>query len=344
MFNKFPFHRILGLFTLFSMSLTACNAAPILTAPESTSASDSTPATDFTPTLTPAPTETPTAVPTPTEIPDPTMPLGEVGKDAEGKYVKMENGDIARKVEYKNSAGEILYEGWAVEKTQDGGIPLWDFGNVNLIPFSLFVTYDVPGIHSIESLSHQDNINPEGGGGGSDSLTGVAIADLFHRKNINTKNISTSDQAEMQKFNIEVFNGVATLPLVTSTGESVEGKLGPETGFITIVVPYDSLVPTTENGVTEWLDPYPTSRSSFRSTVLGVDKDGNVIELLASETPLNELPDNLVRALALHLAASVIDKEDQTTQGFPLILQAYVRYADASGDEKVPDIIITRNP
>lgn len=331
MFNKFPCHRILVLFTLFSMSLTACNAAPTLTAPESTSAPDFTP--------TPRPTETPTVVPTPTEIPDPTMPLGEVGKDAEGTYVKMENGDIARKVEYKNSAGEILYEGWAVEKTQKGGIPLWDFGNVNLIPFSLFVTYDVPGIHSIESLSHQDNINPEGGGGGADSLTGLAIAHLFHRKNINT-----SDQAEMQKFNIEVFNGVATLPLITSTGEAVEGKLSSETGFITIVVPFDSLIPSEGNGVSEWLDPYSTSRRSFRSTVLGVDKDGNIIELLASETPLNELPDNLVRALALHLAASVIDKEDQTIQSFPIKLQSYVKYADASGDEKVPDIIITRNP
>ncbi len=43
MFNKFPFHRILGLFTLFSMSLSACNAAPALTTPKLTSDSDSTP-------------------------------------------------------------------------------------------------------------------------------------------------------------------------------------------------------------------------------------------------------------------------------------------------------------
>jgi len=322
-----------SLLLLLSIFLASCanvaTSAPA--APDSSALADST--------FTPLPTETQTVVPTPTETPDPNMPLGETGKDAEGKYVKMENGDIARKVKYKNSAGEILYEGWAVEKTQKGGIPLWDFGNVNLIPLSLFVAYDVPEGRSIESLSHQDNINPEGGGGGADSLTGLAIPQLFIRKNI-----SRQDQAEMTKFNIEVFNGVATLPLVTSTGESVEGILGPDTGFITIVVPYDSLVPAEGNGVSEWLDPYPTSRRSFRSVVLGVDKAGNVIELLASETPLNELPDNLVRALALHLAANVIQKEDQTTQGFPTVLQSYVKYADASGDEKVPDIIITRSP
>ena len=33
MFNKFPFYRILVLFTLFSMSLTACNAVPTATLP-----------------------------------------------------------------------------------------------------------------------------------------------------------------------------------------------------------------------------------------------------------------------------------------------------------------------
>jgi hypothetical protein len=60
MINKFPFSRILALLTLFSVSLTACTAAPALT---------DTPTAPTINTSTPTPTATPTAVPTPTEIP-----------------------------------------------------------------------------------------------------------------------------------------------------------------------------------------------------------------------------------------------------------------------------------
>ncbi len=55
MFNNFPFLRILVLFNLFGMSLTACNGAPTLTAPELTSVPESTPIPS--PTKTPTPTE-----------------------------------------------------------------------------------------------------------------------------------------------------------------------------------------------------------------------------------------------------------------------------------------------
>ena len=333
MFNKFPFHRILVLFTLFSMSLTACNAAPTLTAPESTSASDSSPAPDFT--LTPGPTETPTVVPTATEIPDPTMPLGETGKDAEGTYVKMENGDIARKIEYKNSAGEILYEGWAVEKTQKGGIDLLNITRYEkAAPVKLMIASNVLGGEALASLTSPDNPDVS-----HDSLMGAVYTALKPRYNIpDGDNDGISDLFD------KLGKGVLSLPFITSSGESVEGKLGPDTGFITIVVPYDSLDPATVNGVSEWLDPYSEPRLSFRSTVLGVDKDGNIIGLIASKEPFNELPDKLIRALVLFHPANIIKEEDQTTQGFPNILQHFVQSADAMGAEKVPDIIITRNP
>lgn len=328
MFNKFPFYRILVLFTLFSMSLTACNAAPTLTAPEATPVPIATP--------TPRLTEIPTVVPTPTEIPDPTMPLGETGKDAEGKYVKMENGDIARKVEYKNSAGEILYEGWVVEKTQKGGIPLLDYSDANLIPSWLLVDPAVLGGHEIQSLTHKDNIE---GSSGPDSLTAAAQTELYHQKNIDT-----SDQDAMRTFRLEVLEGIATVPIITSTGGVVESELGPKKGFITIVVPYESLVPAEGSGISEWLDPYPDSRRSFRSTALGVSSDGNTICLVGSQASLNELPDKLIRALDLLCFANIVDKVDQKETGFPSVLQHFVKFADAGGAEKVPDIIVTRNP
>ena len=76
MFNKFPFYRILVLFTLFSMSLTACNAAPTLTAPESTS------------TPTPQPTETQAPVPTPTETNTP-VPMSSLEQSVIGLLDEM---------------------------------------------------------------------------------------------------------------------------------------------------------------------------------------------------------------------------------------------------------------
>ncbi|GEM_PF-1835671 len=316
--------------TIAALILTACSQTSITSTPlrEFTLITDSTP--------TPRPTETPTAVPTATEIPDPTMPLGEVGKDAEGTYVKMENGDIARKIDYKNSKGEILYEGWAVEKTQKGGIPLLDIGEHNLIPTKLQVAANVEGGHEIASLTYIDNTEASSR---PNSLHGVVSPDLRLRLNIDIYN-----QSQNNDFWSKLFAGSLSIPYTTSTGKSVEGKLGPDTGFITIVVPYDSLDPATVHGVTEWLDPYHESRSSFRSTVLGVDKDGNIVGLIASKKPFNELPDKLIRALVLFHPENVIREEAQTTQEFTAMTQIYVQSADAMGDEKVPDIIITRNP
>ncbi|MDP1715846.1 MAG: hypothetical protein Q8L41_13985 [Anaerolineales bacterium] len=317
-----------SLLLLLSIFLASCaNVATSAPAAPDSSTLDSTP--------TPQSTETQTVVPTATEMPDPNMPLGEMGKDAEGKYVKMENGDIARKVEYKNSAGEILYEGWAVEKTQKGGITLLGTGGpYRAVPVKLMIASNVSGGEVFASLTSPDN--PDSG---FDSLNSVVGTALRARKNI-----SNSDLVGLNDYIDKLRKGELSLPFITSFGKSVEGFLGPDTGFITIVVPYDSLDPATVNGVTEWLDAYPESRSSFRSTVLGVDKDGNIVGLIASKKPLNELPDNITRMLLLYHAANIINDEDQTHQEWSNNLSIYILYADAKGDKKVPDIIITRNP
>ncbi len=286
-----------------------------------------------TPTPTTIPTNIPTITFTPTATPDPNAPEGTRGSDAQGEFIKMESGEIARKVEYKIATGEVLWTGWAIEKTQKGGISLIDIGGLNAVQTRLLVQPNIPGSENILSLTHPDNLESSNG---DNALTGVVSAALQTRMNI------LGDNAAVTPWFKQVSSGTATLPIITSTGEAVDVLLGPETGFITIVVSYDSLDSVTVTGVTEWLDPYSNSRASFRSMVVGVDEIGNAICLIGSEKPLNELPDKVIRMITLYHAGNIINDPDQTTQEWSDWLSVFVTYADAKGDKTVPDIIITR--
>ena len=144
-----------------------------------------------------------------------------------------------------------------------------------------------------------------------------------------------------------------TIPIITTSGTDEGGRpittrsevrLGPNTGVITIVVSYESLDPAKVPGVTEWLDPYPETRFSFRSTVLGVDVDGNAIVLIASEKPLNELPVKLIRALLLFGPENIFRQEDQTEPYFNINLSVWVINADQNPGETEPDIIVKLRP
>ncbi len=284
-------------------------------------------------TSTSAPTTIPTNIPTitftPTATPDPNAPEGTRGSDAQGEFIKMENGDIARKLDYKTATGEVLWAGWAVEKTQQGGISLLDSIETNAAQLRMFVQVDVPGSVSLVSLTHVDSLDSTTN---ANALTTIVYTAIKVRENI------TDVNAWFKLLRA----GNAFLSIITSTGETAEVRLGPETGFINIVVPYESLDPATMPGITEWLDPYPESRASFRSMVVGVDENGNAICLIGSEKPLNELPDKVIRMIALYHAGNIINDPDQTTQEWSDWLSVFVTYADAKGDKTVPDIIITR--
>ncbi|MBP6811480.1 MAG: hypothetical protein KA138_08165 [Saprospiraceae bacterium] len=284
-------------------------------------------------TNTPAPTTIPTNIPTitftPTTTPDPNAPEGTRGSDAQGEFIKMENGDIARKLDYKTATGEVLWAGWAVEKTQQGGISLLDSIETNAAQLRMFVQVDVPGGASLVSLTHVDSLDSTTN---ANALTTTVYTAIKVRENI------TDVNAWFKLLRA----GNAFLSIITSTGETADVRLGPETGFVTIVVPYDSIESATVTGVTEWLDPYSNSRASFRSMVLGVDENGNAICLIGSEKPLNELPDKVIRMITLYHAGNIINDPDQTTQEWSDWLSVFVTYADAKGDKTVPDIIITR--
>jgi len=297
------------------------------------------PATSTPPPLTntPVPTTIPTNIPTialtPTSTPDPNAPEGTRGSDAEGEFVKMENGDISRKVEYKTATGEVLWAGWTIEKTQPGGISLIDIGEINVVQTRLLFQPNIQGGELFLSLTHEDNLENSPN---ANALTTVVDTSLQIRNNI------LGDNKALSTWFTQMFHGTAVLPIITSSGEGADVLLGPKTGFVTVIVPFESLDPATVAGVTEWKDPYSESRKNFRSTVLGVDVNGNAICLIGSEEPLDTLPDKVIRLLSLWHAGNIINDPDQTTQEWSDWLSVFVTYADAKGNKNVPDIIIIR--
>jgi PBP1b-binding outer membrane lipoprotein LpoB len=328
--------------TLISLILilTACSGGQATKSAATETPPPATQTAEPTATNTPAPTETIT--PTPTEAPDPTAPLGKYGRDADGVYVIMENGDIARKREFTTATGEILYKDWVVEKTQPGGIKLINFGYSHVIPATLFVDPNVPGSEAILSLTQVNNTAM------SNTLTSITSnvgAALNKRPNIANANVSD--------FFNQLSKGGVTIPIITSSGTDEVGlpittrsevRLGPNTGVITIAVPYESLDPAKVPGVSEWMDPIQDQRSYFRSTVRGVDAEGNAIVLIASEKPLNELPIKLIRALLLFGPENIFRQEDQTEPYFNINLSVWVINADQNPGETEPDIIVKLRP
>ncbi len=95
--------RYISLF-LFATLLVACSS-PAVT-------STSIPPT-LTATLLP-PTETliPTATSTPTDTPDPNMPADATGKDAQGNYIKVENGVTYTWMQFPLGNTGGIYKGW----------------------------------------------------------------------------------------------------------------------------------------------------------------------------------------------------------------------------------------
>ncbi len=199
--------------TLISLLLilTACNGGQATKSVATETPPLATQTVEPTATYTPVPTETIT--PTPTEIPDPNAPLGEYGRDADGVYVKMENGDIARKLEFKTATGEILYTGWVVEKTQPGGIKLINFGYSHVIPATLFVDPNVPGSEAILSLTQVNNT--------AMSTTRTSITSDVRSALNKRPNIANTDVSDLYN---QLSKGRVTIPIITSSGTDEVGR------------------------------------------------------------------------------------------------------------------------
>lgn len=101
------------------------------------------------------------------------------------------------------------------------------------------------------------------------------------------------------------------------------GRLSTTTGFITTIVPYESLVPGPGNGVQDF---YDTDDNHYRYKTLGTDNIGNVIGFIALETdkPLSEFTNEQLFEMLLFHPVNVIKEIDQRKVGNHPLLQILV--------------------
>ncbi len=282
MFNKFPFHRILVLFTLFSMSLTACNAAPALTAPKLTSASDSTP----------SPTKTPTATPEPTNTPDPLAgaPEGATGKDSKGNYIKT--------VEENGYSYEFTWD----KEQEDWVRPLgkmyvWDFSKDNGFPARWFIAEGVPG-GNIKEIVHQEFV--ASAFNDKSPLAGSINAIIKDRLGLSTSQLTG-----------DMFDAGVTFSYSVD-GVSHEVVFDKDTGIKVFIVHPDSLEPFVGEGGVSLV----TDNISFKlfSKLVGVDEEDELVFVVASPVPLDKLSEKQLRYLLFLNVANFISRENQTRQ------------------------------
>ena len=292
MFNKFPFHRILVLFTLFSMSLTACNAAPTLTAPESTSASDSTPAPDFTPT--PQPTETQTAVPTSTETPDPLAgaPEGATGVDSE-RNMYYKDADDGYRYFYKEAD-----KSWARPFIEN--YYAYDHWDLNAIPIDVWVKLSTPGLEAIVNMTHRDVKN-------SDDRSNTQLE-------LNTFMLAKFQMTELQELRdrLSSESGLAFDFVFNNT--TMSSEFGKNGGLQVTIVSEEELKPLYEQ--------HKAVRSNgtlgYAYLIYDGVKDGKVLVRVASSQPLDKLlknvpgggPENELRQLIFLPLMNILIAED----------------------------------
>ncbi len=324
----------------FSLVMSACivpvgsaqTTSPTASAPESTP----TPQPTEAPTTTPTPPASETATPTP-KAEDPNMPEGATGKDAKGNYIKTVTDENGKTTEYawtslKDAKGEVLFEGWTILKTP-GGIPLidWppndhpaykkdDIGIVNL-----YVAATVPGNENLPSFFHTRKKD----------LAQFADSDLTARMRValfnRTHNGKNPNATEMGDFDLQMQTGIPIDFYIDNPENVLIWNINPDHGTNVFLTDWDSL-----EGAPEFF----LRGVLCRSKILGVDKDGNLIGVIAANVPLDTLIESQWWRIILFHAASVIDHPDQTIQEGNETLESWIAFAD----NKTPDTWIVQVP
>lgn len=168
----------------------------------------------------------------------------------------------------------------------------------------------------LRSLTFKDNVDHT-----SEYLASTILAQLYERYYHQPATSLTSEQRS--QYRQRLYSGEATLPYITSTGEDAMGRLSTTTGFITTIVPYESLVPGPGNGVQDF---YDTDDNHYRYKTLGTDNIGNVIGFIALETdkPLSEFTNEQLFEMLLFHPVNVIKEIDQRKVGNHPLLQILV--------------------
>ncbi len=263
---------------------------------------------------------TPTVPPVETLVPtvDTNAPEKWQGeKDIQGNYIIREqstDGEIIKTwVEYKSPSGETLWNGWTVNKTEGKGIPIWDIGLPNH-PYNrignimLLCSDTVPECYSIPRFIHIDK-TPEMGN--DSDLTSTSFVKLFQRTH-EGKDPSGADAMEINgDFHLEFF--------LDTPENTLAWNLSPSNGAIEILSSWLSL---------DGADEFYFGNLHIRMRIAGVDTNGELIVLLASEKPVNSLTDFEFSGLIFLAPSLIIQQEDLSNTTSLEVLMSFVNAAD----------------
>lgn len=135
----------------------------------------------------------------------------------------------------------------------------------------------------------------------------------------------------------------AYLPIITSSGEKVNGILSTETGFILDIVNSDDLIPLIGKSVNKWTDPW---KNTFYIQVTGVDASGNILIKEALDGDLSALSDEAMRWFLFEGVGNIISHEDQREFDFlNHQAQGFATFsAKFQADGITQDVVIVRSP
>jgi hypothetical protein len=290
-------------------------------------------------TFTSTPTLTPTTMPTPTEDPMAHAPEGTTSVSADGKTYYMDTTE--KDVSYHYTWDE---KGKLWLRSLTDGIPLEDWPVYDYIPLRILISASAEGEQNLVSLTHtnftESDIDPVTRRFDPPPLTSTFDVEVEDRY-FNVDLSSSVPQSDDTKFQHDVRDGKAFLPIITSSGENAEGKLSETTGFVTTIVGYTDLEPMIGKGVTKWKDP---TGAVFLSTVIGVDTDGNICGEIAFQGDIRSLSEKQVRWMLFSIVSNVITDEDQRVQSFNTLTDDFAIYSAKLRKDGTQDIGIVRNP
>ena len=258
---------------------------------------------ETTPTL--KPTESPA---TPTETRDPNMPPGATGKDAQGNYVKIENGvQVAWNAELNTYERHVMVNDVGVQL-----LALTSQAHSNGVSDQLFLHVNIsdklPGFEKVESLSFHN--------GAGDSIGQTTFADVFmvDLQKVLQKNMGFAFH-DFRQF----MSGEFSLSFTTAErSQPWVWKLGPNT---TVVV--DIIDAPIGPGFQTWKD----AEGYTFQTRLFTDEQGNlhvwVVPEIAQGTSIDQYSREELMKMYLFGVASVVADSDQTTQHYTQKLSLY---------------------
>ncbi len=236
------------------------------------------------------PTKTPTAAPEPTNTPDPLAgaPEGATGKDSKGNYIKtvQENGNT------HEFTWDKELEDWVRPL---GEMFVWDNQYSSALPLRWFMAEGVPG-GNIQEIAYQDYVTSDDPNTLSQSINPI----IRDRLGLSNEEMVSNLLDDGEAFSFSVGETSQTIVFDKDTGIKV------------FIVPPESLEPFVGEGGVSLV----TDNISFKlfSKLVGVDKEGELVFVVASPVPLDKLSEKQLRYLLFLNVGNFLEGENQTRQ------------------------------